>query len=92
MTSEARHSAIRLGTLALGVALFAGALYYINVGTTLEIVRRLGMALPLVLVFSGLWHLARTWAWPSVSRSRGRGGSASSVSRACGWPPRRSAI
>ena len=63
MTTEARHSAIRLGALALGVALFAGALYYINVGTTLEIVRRLGIALPLVLVLSGLWHLARTWAW-----------------------------
>ena len=66
MTTEARHSAIRLGTLALGVALFAGALYYINVGTTLEIVRRLGMALPLALVLSGLWHLARTWAWARV--------------------------
>ena len=63
MTAEARHSAIRLGTLALGVALFAGALYYINVGTTLETVRRLGLALPLALLLSGLWHLARTWAW-----------------------------
>ena len=26
-------------------------------------IRRLGIALPLALVFSGLWHLARTWAW-----------------------------
>ena len=63
MTTEARRSVIRLGSLALGVALFAGALYYINVGTTFVMVRRLGMALPLVLLVSGLWHLARTWAW-----------------------------
>ena len=63
MTADARYSAIRLGTLALGVAFFAGALYYINVGTTLEAVRRLGIALPLALLLSGLWQLARTWAW-----------------------------
>src|ERR1700752_1009987 len=63
MTTEARYSAIRFGTLALGVAFFAGALYYINLGTTVEMVRRLGFALPLVLLLSGLWQLARTWAW-----------------------------
>jgi phosphatidylglycerophosphate synthase len=63
MTAAARHSAIRRGALALGVALFAGALYYINVGTTLEMLRRLGIALPLALLLGGLWHLVRTWAW-----------------------------
>ncbi len=63
MTADARHSYLRLVPLALGVPLFAGALYYINVGTTREIVLRLGMALPLVLLVSGLWHLARTCAW-----------------------------
>ena len=63
MTADTRRAAIRVGTLALGAALFAGALYYINVGTTLETVRRLGIALPLVIVLSGLWHLTRTWAW-----------------------------
>jgi phosphatidylglycerophosphate synthase len=63
MTTQARHSAIRLGTLALGIALFAGALYYINVRTTLETARRLGIALPLALLLGGLWHLVRTWAW-----------------------------
>src|SRR6185503_20813590 len=25
--------------------------------------KHLGVALPLALLFSGLWHLARTWAW-----------------------------
>ena len=63
MIADARHSAIRLGTLALGVAFFAGALYYINVGTTLEMSRRLGIALPLALLLGGLWHFVRTWAW-----------------------------
>ena len=63
MTAQARHSAIRLGTLALGIAVFAGALYYINVRTTLETARRLGIALPLALLLGGLWHLVRTWAW-----------------------------
>jgi phosphatidylglycerophosphate synthase len=63
MTTQARHSAIRLGTLALGVAVFAGALYYIDVRTTLETARRLGIALPFALLLGGLWHLVRTWAW-----------------------------
>jgi phosphatidylglycerophosphate synthase len=63
MTTQARHSAIRLATLALGIALFACALYYTNVGTTLETVRRLGIAVPLALLLGGVWHLTRTWAW-----------------------------
>ena len=63
MTTQARHSAIRLGTLALGIAVFAGALYFIDVRTTLETTRRLGIALPLALLLGGLWHLVRTWAW-----------------------------
>ena len=63
MITPARHSAIRLGTLALGIAVLAGALYFIDVRTTLETARRLGMALPLALLLGGLWHLVRTWAW-----------------------------
>ena len=63
MTTQARQSAIRLGTLALGIALFAGALYYINIRTSLETARRLGIALPLALLLGGLWHLVRTGAW-----------------------------
>ena len=54
---------IRWGALALGVLLFCAALYYINVGTALGTVRTLGVALPIALACSGLWHLARTWAW-----------------------------
>src|SRR3954447_20108294 len=55
--------AIQWGALAIGVALFCGALYYINFRLAAGIIRRLGPALPIALVFSGLWHLARTWAW-----------------------------
>jgi phosphatidylglycerophosphate synthase len=63
MTAAARHPARRVVMLALGVALFAGALYYIDVRTMLQTVRRLAIALPIVLVLSGLCHLVRTWAW-----------------------------
>lgn len=54
---------ITWGALALGIVLFLAALYYINVDLAVGTIRRLGPALPLALLFSGLWHLARTWAW-----------------------------
>jgi len=54
---------IRLGALAVGIVLFAIALYYINFRTAIGTIAQLGAALPLALLFSGLWHLARTWAW-----------------------------
>lgn len=55
--------AIRWGSLAIGIALFCGALYYVNFRVAFGTIRQLGLALPLALFFSGLWHLARTWAW-----------------------------
>ena len=55
--------AIRWGSLGLGVVLFIGALYYISFPSALAIGRQLGVALPLAVLFGGLWHLARTWAW-----------------------------
>jgi hypothetical protein len=54
---------IRLGALAVGIVLFAIALYYVNFRTAVGTIAQLGAALPLALLFSGLWHLARTWAW-----------------------------
>ena len=54
---------VRLGALAVGVFLFAIALYYINLETAIGTIEKLGIALPLALLFSGLWHLVRTWAW-----------------------------
>jgi phosphatidylglycerophosphate synthase len=62
-TSSRRANVIRLGALAIGIILFIAALYYINITLAVGTVRKLGVALPLALVFSGLWHLARTWAW-----------------------------
>jgi phosphatidylglycerophosphate synthase/uncharacterized membrane protein YbhN (UPF0104 family) len=63
MTRSARSNAVRWGALAIGILLFAAALYYINVDNAVTTIRRLGVALPLALLFSGLWHLTRTWAW-----------------------------
>jgi len=58
-----RSRLVRLGALAVGTVLFLAALYYINIDLAVGTVRRLGPALPVALLFSGLWHLARTWAW-----------------------------
>jgi phosphatidylglycerophosphate synthase len=67
-----RSNAVRWGALAIGVLLFAAALYYVNVPLAVDAIERLGVALPLALIASGLWHLARTWAWswcfPPASR------------------------
>ncbi|MEO5897106.1 MAG: lysylphosphatidylglycerol synthase domain-containing protein [Vicinamibacterales bacterium] len=63
MTPASRANVIRWGALAVGIILFAAALYYINISLAVGTIRRLGVALPLALLFSGLWHLARTWAW-----------------------------
>ena len=60
---ERVERAIRWGALAVGILLFFGTLYYINFRTAFGTIRNLGVALPLALLFSGLWHLARTWAW-----------------------------
>ena len=58
-----RGNVIRWGALAVGIILFAAALYYINLTLAVGTIRSLGVALPLALFFSGLWHLARTIAW-----------------------------
>jgi phosphatidylglycerophosphate synthase len=61
--TRAKSNALRWGALGLGVLLFAAALYYINVSMAVSTIRRLGLALPLAIAASGVWHLARTWAW-----------------------------
>jgi len=61
--TRANANAVRWGALAVGVVLFVAALYYINITLAVESIRRLGIALPLAIAASGLWHLARTWAW-----------------------------
>jgi phosphatidylglycerophosphate synthase len=62
--SRARYQlGLRWGSLALGVVLFIGALYYIGLQSAVAIIGQLGVALPMAILFGGLWHLARTWAW-----------------------------
>ena len=51
------------GALAVGIVLFIAALSYVNLDSAAGTIRRLGLALPLALLFSALWHLVRTWAW-----------------------------
>ena len=63
MIQEHHRRLISLGALALGAALFVGALYYVDIDMAIATGRRLGRALPLALAASGLWHLTRTWAW-----------------------------
>ena len=73
---------IRLGALAVGVVLFAVTLYYINFQTAIGTIAHLGVALPLALLFSGLWHLARTWAWAWCFPAREQHARAGHF-----WPP-----
>src|SRR5918998_6521376 len=62
-SASRRRGLIHWGALAIGVVLFSATLYYINFRLAFGTIQRLGVALPLALLFSGLWHLARTWAW-----------------------------
>lgn len=61
--TDAGNRAVRYGALAIGIVLFAAALYYVNISMAAGTIRKLGVALPLAIVASGLWHVARTWAW-----------------------------
>jgi uncharacterized membrane protein YbhN (UPF0104 family) len=58
-----RARLVSLGALAIGIVLFFAALYYVNFDLAAATIHQLGLALPLALLFSGLWHLVRTWAW-----------------------------
>ena len=61
--SPGRQQLIRWGALAIGAMLFGVSLYYVDFRIAAGTIRTLGLALPLAVLFSGLWHLARTWAW-----------------------------
>jgi uncharacterized protein (TIRG00374 family) len=49
--------------VCVGALLFVVTLSYLDVDETLEYVRRLGLALPVVLLPSAVWHGLRTWGW-----------------------------
>jgi phosphatidylglycerophosphate synthase len=64
MSSEpAKRRLVRWGALVVGVVLFFATLYYINFRLAFGTIRELGVALPIVLLVSGSWHLIRTWGW-----------------------------
>ena len=54
---------ITIAAACIGIALFALTLYHIDLKGTVESAKRLGLALPLILVPSATWHLLRTWGW-----------------------------
>jgi hypothetical protein len=63
---NSRGRLIPLTALAIGVALLVATVAWLDVRTVAAAAGHLGLALPLAVVVSGLWHLLRTIAW-SVS-------------------------
>lgn len=63
---------ISAAAIIIGVLLFAATLYYTDLEETVEGARRLGLALPFVLLPGTAWHMLRTWGWgvafPDVAR------------------------
>jgi uncharacterized protein (TIRG00374 family) len=54
---------VSLAGIVIGIALFAVTLYYIDIEGTVSSARRLGLALPIILLPGALWQLLRTWGW-----------------------------
>ncbi len=54
---------VSMAAIVIGILLFIVTLSYIDFQETLESVRRLGLAFPLILLPSTAWHLLRTWGW-----------------------------
>jgi phosphatidylglycerophosphate synthase len=62
MTSR-RSQIVSWGALLLGLLLLGATLWFLDLSAVRLEIRKLGLALPLVLLVSGIWHLARTVAW-----------------------------
>ena len=54
---------ISIGAIFLGIALFVATLFYIDLDETIASAKRLGLALPLVMLPSAAWQVLRTWGW-----------------------------
>ena len=54
---------VSLAAVVTGIVLFAFTIAYIDRDETIEAARRLGLALPLILLPGTAWHLLRTWGW-----------------------------
>jgi hypothetical protein len=54
---------VSVAAVVIGILLFVLTLYYVDFEETVESAKRLGFALPAILVPGTLWHLLRTWGW-----------------------------
>jgi uncharacterized protein (TIRG00374 family) len=54
---------LSMAAIVIGFLLFAVTLLYIDVEETVNSARRLGLALPVILIPGTCWHLLRTWGW-----------------------------
>jgi uncharacterized protein (TIRG00374 family) len=54
---------VSVAASVIGILLFVLTLYYIDIDETLASARRLGFALPFILLPGTAWHLLRTWGW-----------------------------
>ena len=63
---------VSIGAALVGVVLFLVTLYYIDLEETIASARRLGGALPIVLLPGAAWHLLRTWGWSIAFPEAGR--------------------
>jgi len=61
--TPARSHLVSWIALTLGLILLAATLWLMDLTAVGAEIRSLGLALPLVLLVSGVWHLARTIAW-----------------------------
>lgn len=54
---------VSVAAVAIGIVLFGFTLYYIDLEETVASARRLGLALPVILLPGACWHVLRTWGW-----------------------------
>jgi uncharacterized protein (TIRG00374 family) len=54
---------VSVAAIVIGILLFVVTLYYIDLDQTVESAKRLGFALPIILIPGTVWHLLRTWGW-----------------------------
>jgi len=52
-----------MAAIAVGILLFIVTLLYIDLEDTLDSARRLGLALPVILLPGACWQFLRTWGW-----------------------------
>ena len=54
---------VSVAAVAIGIVLFGFTLYYVDLEETVANARRLGLALPIILLPGTCWQVLRTWGW-----------------------------